>query len=444
MLALLGIVNIFAAPVVAAAVLPTYAVAFLAANPLLGFFALGAVFLAVTGTEALYADMGHFGRGPVQLAWLGLVLPALVLNYFGQGALLLANPETIENPFYRMVPEWGLYPLVGLATMATVIASQAVISGAFSMTQQAIQLGYLPRMEVQHTSASEIGQIYLPAINWMLLILVIALVLGFKTSTNLAAAYGIAVSGMMIITTLLAYIVARKLWGWSVTASAAVTTAFLVVDFGFLSANAIKIEDGGWFPLAFGMAVLTVMMTWHSGRRLVAERVRSDALPLDAFVADIVANDVPRVSGTAIFMTQDTKNVPFALLHSLKHYEVLHKRIVFLTVAMQDVPYVADDGRVTVEKLPGEFYRVKVFYGYMDEPDLPAALMHCARSGLEFDMMKTTFFLGRETIIPSLGARMAYWRSLLFIALFRNAGSATAFFKIPSNRVVELGTQVVL
>ncbi|HEX8962136.1 MAG TPA: potassium transporter Kup [Rhodocyclaceae bacterium] len=443
-LAVLGIVNIAAAPAVVGALLPTHGLAFLAANPLLGFFALGAVFLAVTGTEALYADMGHFGRGPVQLAWLGLVLPALILNYFGQGALLLADPGTIDNPFYHMVPDWGLYPLVGLATAATVIASQAVISGAFSMTQQAIQLGYLPRMEVQHTSASEIGQIYLPAINWMLLVSVIALVLGFKTSTNLAAAYGIAVSGMMIITTLMAFIVARKLWGWSLAASAAITAAFLVMDVGFLSANAIKIEDGGWFPLAFGMLVLTVMLTWHQGRRLLTERVRSDALPLDAFVADIAANDIARVSGTAIYMTQDTRNVPFALLHSLKHYEVLHKRIVFLTVSVLDVPYVPNADRVTVEKLPGEFYRVKVFYGFMDEPDLPAALEWCAGHGLEFDMMKTTFFLGRETVIPSLGARMAYWRSLLFVALFRNAGSATAFFKIPSNRVVELGTQVVL
>ncbi|MGE5468722.1 MAG: potassium transporter Kup [Ignavibacteria bacterium] len=443
-LAVLGVVNVAAQPMVLGALLPTHGVAFLAANPLLGFFALGAVFLAVTGAEALYADMGHFGRSPVQIAWLGLVLPALILNYFGQGALLLSNPEAIDNPFYRLIPEWGLYPLVGLATAATVIASQAVISGAFSMTQQAIQLGYLPRMEVQHTSASEIGQIYLPAINWMLLVSVIALVLGFKTSTNLAAAYGIAVSGMMIITTLMAFIVARKLWGWSLAASAAVTAGFLVMDVGFLSANAIKIEDGGWFPLAFGMMVLTVMLTWHQGRRLVTERVRSDALPLDAFVADMAMNDVPRVSGTAIFMTQDTRNVPFALLHSLKHYEVLHRRIVFLTVAVLDVPYVADEARITVETLPGEFYRVKVFYGFMDEPDLPAALAQCAPHGLDFDMMKTTFFLGRETLIPSFGTTMAYWRSLLFVALFRNAGSATAFFKIPSNRVVELGTQVVL
>ncbi|MDD5250015.1 MAG: potassium transporter Kup [Rhodocyclaceae bacterium] len=443
-LAVLGIANIAAEPAVIAALNPLHAEAFLAANPTLGFFALGAVFLAVTGAETLYADMGHFGRHPVQLAWLVLVLPALVLNYFGQGALLLAHPAAIENPFYRLIPAWGLYPLVGLATVATVIASQAVISGAFSMTQQAIQLGYLPRMEVQHTSESEIGQIYLPAINWMLLASVIGLVLGFKSSTNLAAAYGIAVSGMMIITTLLAYIVARKLWHWPLAASIALTAAFLTVDVGFLSANVIKIEDGGWFPLVFGLMVLTVMMTWRRGRTLVGERVRSDALPLDPFVADIAANKITRVPGTAVFMTQDMKNVPFALLHSLKHYKVLHMRIVFLTVTVMDIPHVADTNRVAVEKLPGEFYRVKVFYGFMDQPDLPAALEWCAESGLDFDMMETTFFLGRETVIPGFGGEMAYWRSLLFIALFRNAGSATAFFKIPSNRVVELGSQVVL
>ncbi|HEX8987676.1 MAG TPA: potassium transporter Kup [Rhodocyclaceae bacterium] len=443
-LAVLGVISIAEHPEVIAALLPTHGLAFLADNPLLGFFSLGAVFLAVTGAEALYADMGHFGRKPVQIAWLALVLPALILNYFGQGALLLSNPGAIENPFYRLMPEWGLYPLVGLATAATVIASQAVISGAFSMTRQAIQLGYLPRMEIQHTSESEIGQIYLPAINWMLLASVIALVLGFKTSTNLAAAYGIAVSGMMIITALLAWIVARKLWGWSLAASGALTAAFLVVDTAFLAANTIKISDGGWFPLVFGMAVLTIMMTWRRGRRLLLDRVRADALALEPFIEDMVANKVPRIRGTAVFMTQDKVNVPFALLHSLKHYGVLHKRIVFLTVSILDVARVPDSQRVAVESFPGEFFRVKVQYGFMDQPDLPAALEWCAEQGLHFDMMETTFFLGRETVIPTLGAEMAYWRTLLFVALFRNAGSATAFFKIPSNRVIELGTQVVL
>ncbi len=443
-LALLGVVNIAAQPAVLAALNPVHALAFLADNRTLGFFALGAVFLAVTGAEDLYIDMGHFGRRPIQVAWLGLVLPGLVLNYFGQGALLLANPGAMDNPFYRLAPEWGLYPLVILATLATIIASQAVISGAFSMTQQAIQLGYVFRMDIKHTSGQEIGQIYLPAINWLMLVFVVALVLGFRSSTNLAAAYGIAVSGMMIITTTLSFIVARRLWHWNPVAIVALTACFLIVDSAFLSANAIKIEDGGWFPLVFGLGVFTLMTTWRRGRSLLVERVRSDALPLEPFVADIVANKVTRVPGTAVFMTQDTHNVPFALLHSLKHYKVLHARIVFLTVSVLDIPYVAENNRVTVEKLPGEFYRVKVFYGFMDEPDLPAALEWCAESGLDFDMMETTFFLGRETVIPGIGAEMAYWRSLLFVTLFRNAGSATAFFKIPSNRVVELGTQVVL
>ncbi|MBI4985772.1 MAG: potassium transporter Kup [Rhodocyclales bacterium] len=443
-LAALGIANIADHSDVLLAINPQFAEAFIAANPTLGFFAMGAVFLAVTGTEALYADMGHFGRRPVQLAWLVLVLPALILNYFGQGALLLANPTAIENPFYRLVPEWGLYPLVGLATLATVIASQAVISGAFSMTRQAIQLGYLPRMEVQHTSEHEIGQIYLPAVNWLLLAAVIGLVLGFKSSTNLAAAYGIAVSGMMIITTLIAYIVVRRLWGWSLAASGALTAALLAVDVAFLAANAIKIEDGGWFPLVFGMAVFTAMTTWRLGRGLVSERVRSDALPLEPFVADMAANRVPRVPGTAVFMTQDMTNVPFALLHSLKHYKVLHERVVFVTVAILDIPHVPDSDRVVTETLPDEFYRIRVYYGYMDAPNLPTALARCAESGLELDMMDTTFFLGRETLITSFDSEMPYWRELLFVALFRNAGSATAFFQIPSNRVVELGSQVVL
>ncbi|HEX8987751.1 MAG TPA: potassium transporter Kup [Rhodocyclaceae bacterium] len=443
-LAVLGVVNIAEQPAVLAALNPYHGLAFLGEHRALGFFALGAVFLAVTGAEDLYIDMGHFGRRPIQVAWLGLVLPALILNYFGQGALLLSSPDAVDNPFYHLAPEWGLYPLVILATLATIIASQAVISGAFSMTQQAIQLGYVFRMEVKHTSGQEMGQIYLPGINWLMLTFIVALVLGFRSSTNLAAAYGIAVSGMMIITTTLSFIVARRIWHWNRFLMIALTGCFLIVDSAFLSANAIKIEDGGWFPLVFGLGVFTLMTTWRRGRSLLVERVRSDALPLEPFVADIAANKVTRVPGTAVFMTQDTNNVPFALLHSLKHYKVLHMRIIFLTVSVLDVPYVADGNRVAVEKLPGEFYRVKVFYGFMDEPDLPAALEWCAEYGLDFDLMDTTFFLGRETVIPGLGAEMAYWRSLLFVALFRNAGSATAFFKIPSNRVVELGSQVVL
>ena len=443
-LSVLGVANIVAHPGVLGALNPWHGLAFLQANPRLGFFSLGAVVLALTGAEALYADMGHFGRRPIQWAWLGLVLPALVLNYFGQGALLLSDAKSIENPFYLLAPDWALYPLVVLSTVATVIASQAVISGAFSITQQAMQLGYSPRLEVQHTSEAEIGQIYLPAMNWTLLLAVVALVLGFGSSSNLAAAYGIAVTGTMFITNILAYAVTRWLWNWSPWRSLLGVLPFIVIDLMFFSANFVKIADGGWFPLVFGLAVFTMMTTWQRGRSLVSERVRADALPLEPFIQDMAANRVTRVPGTAVFMTQDTKNVPFALLHSLKHYKVLHMRIVFLTVTVIDIPHVADTNRVVVEPLMAEFYRVKVFYGFMDEPDLPAALEWCAESGLYFDLMDTTFFLGRETVIPTFSAEMAYWRSLLFVAMFRNAGSATAFFKIPSNRVVELGSQVVL
>jgi KUP system potassium uptake protein len=443
-LAVLGVAEIVTNPQVMYALNPVYGISFLIDNPRLGFFSLGAVVLVLTGGEALYADMGHFGRVPIQVAWLGLVLPALLINYFGQGALLLNDPKSIENPFYLLAPDWALYPLVALSTVATVIASQAVISGAFSITQQAMQLGYSPRMEVQHTSAHEIGQIYLPAMNWLLLAAVVGLVLGFGSSTNLAAAYGIAVTGTMFITNVLAYAVMRWLWKWGSVRSLLCVLPFMVIDLAFFSANSVKIADGGWFPLVFGLVVFILMTTWRRGRTLLGERVRSDALPLEPFVADIAEHKVPRVPGTAVFMTQDMKNVPFALLHSLKHYKVLHKRIVFATVSVLDIPHVADNAHVTVEKLPGEFYRVRVFYGFMDEPDLPTALEWCAESGLDFDMMDTTFFLGRETVIPTLGSEMAYWRTLLFVALFRNAGSATAFFKIPSNRVVELGTQVVL
>ena len=443
-LAVLGITNIVAHPGVFLALNPWYGFAFLQANPALGFFSLGGVVLVLTGGEALYADMGHFGRRPIQMAWLGLVLPALVLNYFGQGALLLSDPASIENPFYLLAPEWALYPLVMLSTVATVIASQAVISGAFSITQQAMQLGYSPRMEVQHTSESEIGQIYLPALNWLLLVAVLSLVLGFGSSSNLAAAYGIAVTGTMLITNILAAAVTRWLWNWSPWRSFLGALPFIIIDLAFFSANFVKIADGGWFPLVFGLVVFTLMTTWHRGRKLLNERVRSDAMSLEPFIADIANSGLTRVPGTAVFMTQDVTNVPFSLLHSIKHYKVLHERIVFVTITVMDVPHVTAGNRVSVEKLPGEFYRVRVFFGFTDVPDLPAALEWCAESGLTFELMDTTFFLSRETLIPSFSSEMAYWRELLFVAMFRNAGSATAFFNIPSNRVVELGSQVVL
>jgi len=443
-LAGLGVINIMDHPDVLAALDPRRAFHFVAANPLLGFLSLGGVVLAQTGAETLYADMGHFGRRPIQVAWIGLVLPALVLNYFGQGALLIADPKSIENPFYLLAPDWLLLPLVALATVATVIASQAVISGAFSMTQQVIQLGYSPRLEIQHTSQREIGQIYLPGINWALLAAVIAVVLGFGSSTNLAAAYGIAVTGTMVITTVLAFMVTRYLWGWSLPLAIAGALPFLCIDLLFFSANLLKVGDGGWFPLVFGVAVFVLLTTWKRGRQLLHARLAEGSLPLDAFAASLQNEHIARVPGTAVFLTPDSRHVPHAMLHSLKHYQVLHERIVLATVVVHDVPHLADAQRVVVEALPANFWRVKVLYGFMDEPDLPAALDWCAEQALDFDAMTTSYFLGRENLIPRLDSEMAFWREKLFIAMFRNAGSAASFFKLPANRVVELGAQVVL
>ncbi|MCK6413680.1 MAG: potassium transporter Kup [Azonexus sp.] len=443
-IALLGLGAVVQQPAVLAAINPLHALAFLQGNSVLGFLSLGAVVLCITGAEALYADMGHFGARPIQYAWLGYVMPALLLNYFGQGALLLADPAAVENPFYLLAPEWAMYPLVILATVATIIASQAVISGAFSITQQAIQLGYTPRLEIQHTSAQEIGQIYLPAINWILLLAIIVLVIEFQSSSNLAAAYGIAVTGTMLITNLLAIAVAVRLWDWSPWRAVAGALPFIVIDSAFFLANSVKIPDGGWFPLAFGLLVFVLLTTWKRGREVLAARLDKDAMALSPFVASLVAGGVERVPGTAVFMTQHPESVPHALLHSLKHYKALHERVLILSVTVLEVPYVNERERVAVELLPGNFATVRVRYGFKDEPDIPAALAHCARCDLTVDPMDTSFFLGRETLIPKLGSEMAYWRSLLFVAMFRNAGSATAFFRIPSNRVVELGSQVVL
>ncbi|MBZ0097386.1 MAG: potassium transporter Kup [Sulfuricella sp.] len=443
-LAVLGIANIAVEPGVVKSLNPAYGMAFLVANPWLGFLALGGVVLALTGAEALYADMGHFGRKPVQLAWFSLVLPALVLNYFGQGALLLHDQAAVQNPFYLMAPSWALYPMVALATAATVIASQAVISGAFSITQQAIQLGYSPRMEVQHTSEREIGQIYLPGINWSLLLAVIALVLGFRSSTNLGAAYGIAVTGTMVITTILAFIVVRHLWGWGWIRSGLLISFFLVIDLAFFAANAIKIGDGGWFPLVFGLGVFILMSTWKRGRQLLAARMESEAIAIEPFIQSLDSGSVTRVPRTAVFLSGNPDALPHALLHNLKHNMVLHERIVIVTVLVEDVPHVPDINWVEVQSLPNNFYRVIVRYGFKDEPDIPRALELCEQYGLSFDRMTTSYFLGRETLIPRLGSEMAMWREKLFVAMFRNAGSAASFFKIPPNRVVEVGTQVVL
>jgi len=405
---------------------------------------MGNVVLAVTGAEALYADMGHFGRKPITLAWYGFVLPSLVLNYFGQGALILSEPAAAENPFFLSAPDWALIPLVGLATVATVIASQAVISGAFSISRQAMQLGFMPRMEVQYTSEKEQGQIYLPAVNWGLLLAVAILVLGFKSSNNLAAAYGIAVTGDMVITSLLATVVVAKVWGWGWNRAIVLFTMFLVVELTFLAANILKIPDGGWFPLVAGAAVFVLMTTWKRGRELLNERLQGEAIRLDAFIDALLMGLPTRVPGTAVFMNADPNGVPHALLHNLMHNKVLHERIVLVSVQVFDVPYVPEIDRVEVHKLKGDFYRVIVQYGFKDEPDIPAALALCADAGLAMEMLDTSFFLGRETLIPRFGSEMSFWRTKLFIAMFRNAGSATAFFKIPSNRVVELGTQIVL
>ncbi|MDD5329107.1 MAG: potassium transporter Kup [Sulfuricella sp.] len=443
-LALLGVVNIVAEPAVLQAVNPLYGLQFFLENRWHAFLALGAVVLAVTGGEALYADMGHFGRMPIKTAWFAFVLPALLLNYFGQGALLIHNPEASQNPFYLLAPSWALYPMVALSTLATVIASQAVISGAFSVTRQAMQLGYCPRLDIQHTSEKAIGQVYLPAINWALLAAIVALVLGFRSSSNLAAAYGIAVTGTMAIDTILAVVVAHSLWGWGRYKAVLVAAVFLVVDLSFFSANALKIPQGGWFPLVVGVGVFTLLSTWKRGRQLMFERMHDSAIALEPFLAGIAAHPPTRVEGTAVFLTAHLDGVPHAMLHNLIHNKVLHERVMLLTVITEDVPHVPDIDHVEVQPLGNDFYRIIMRYGFKDEPDIPATLARCKEFGLEFSMMETSFFLSRETLIPTVAPGMALWREKLFVSMSRNAGSATAYFKIPTNRVVELGTQIEL
>ena len=443
-LAILGISGIVEHPEVLMAVNPLHGLAFLAANPVLGFFALGSVVLCITGAEALYADMGHFGIKPIQVGWLYMVLPTLVINYFGQGALLLSDPAAIENPFFLLAPEWALTPLVILATIATVIASQAVISGAFSMTKQAMSLGYTPRMEVLHTSEDEIGQIYVPAINWFLMVSIIFLILGFQSSSNLAAAYGIAVTGTMFITNILAISVATRLWGWNPFRAFLGALPFLLIDGCFFAANSLKIPDGGWFPLVFGLIVFIVFSTWKRGRDLVRIRMSDDAMELKAFTASLDEGGVDRVEGTAIFLVSDSKYVPQALLHSLKHYKVIHKHVIFLNVQLDTVPYVSNANRIEIEQLSSTFWNVNMHFGFKDDINIPDALKHCKIPGVSFDLMDTSYFLGRETLIPKIKSDMAYWRELLFVFMYRNSDSATSFYRLPSNRVVELGSQVVL
>ena len=445
----LGLWNVLQYPEVLAAINPWYAVRFFVDNRGLAFLALGAVVLAITGGEALYADMGHFGRRAIKWAWFAFVFPLLYLNYLGQGALLLHDPKAIENPFFLLAPsELLLVPLVVLATAATVIASQAVISGAFSLTSQAMQLGYCPRIQVKFTSEREKGQIYVPNINWLLLLSVIVVVVGFRSSSNLAAAYGIAVTLTMMIDTILAFVVVRALWKWNWTYAALFLLFFVIVDFAFFSANVTKILDGGWFPLVLGLSVFALLSTWKLGRKLLYEKLQAESIPLAAFLESLATGGPQRVEGTGIFMTAEPQGVPRALLHNLYHNKVLHKRVVLINVVTEDVPHVAEDERVRVECLPAGFFRVFVRYGFKDDPDVPHVMDLCAaQHGLRFEMMETSFFLGRETVVTmpiSRRSRMAYWRQILFTWMFRNADTATAFFKIPPNRVVELGAQVEL
>jgi len=441
-LAVMGIYNVLKHPEVLLAVSPHWALQFFAEQGSYAFFVLGAVVLAVTGAESIYADMGHFGRRPIRIAWFGLAFPALVLNYFGQGALVLYEQSAINNPFYRMAPDWALWPLIGLATLATIIASQAVITGAFSVTRQAIQLGYLPRMQIIHTSEQEMGQIYIPFVNWALMSGVIVLVLGFGSSSNLAAAYGIAVTGTMTIDTILGFVVVFALWRWNRIIILLGLLLFLAVDFAFVGATAIKIINGGWFPLLVGVLVFALLSTWKRGRALLLQRMQTGSIALEPFVQSMIAHPPTRVSGTAIFLTANKEGVPHALLHNLAHNKVLHERIVFLTVITEDVPYVAPNKRVQIEDMGHGFYRLFLHFGFQDSPNIPKALLLCKLSGLTFDMMQTSFFLSRETIISTGMPGMAKWREHLFITMARNAESAMSFFRIPTNRVIELGSQV--
>ncbi len=443
-LGLLGLVSIVQYPSVLEALNPYWGVKFFATNGKLGFLVLGSVVLAVTGAEALYADMGHFGKRPISLAWLWFVFPALLLNYFGQGALLLREPAAAQHPFFHLAPDWALLPMVVLATLATVIASQAVISGAYSVTRQAIQLGYCPRLMIEHTSEREIGQVYLPWINWGLYVAVVGLVLGFGTSSDLAGAYGIAVTATMGIDSILIFFVMRKLWHWPIVLALPVSGLFLAIDLSFFSANLLKIFNGGWFPVIVGIIVFIVLSTWKRGREILFERLRPGAIALDPFIRSISVHPPTRVPGTAVFLTATQEGVPHALLHNLNHNKVLHERVVLLTVRAEDIPHVPDEQRVEVKALGNEFYRLTVHYGFKDEPDLPAALELAAPHGMEFSLLETSFFLSRQTLVPTPEPGMAMWRERLFAAMSRNASSATVFFKIPANRVVELGTRVEL
>ncbi|MDE2117441.1 MAG: potassium transporter Kup [Betaproteobacteria bacterium] len=439
-LAVFGAISIAQSPQVLWALNPVHAVRFLSADPWIAFLALGAIVLAITGGEALYADMGHFGKYPIRFAWFSFVLPALVLNYFGQGALLLHNPQAIENPFFLLAPAWALVPMVLLATAATVIASQAVISGAFSIANQSVHMGFLPRMEIRQTSDLAQGQIYVPFTNWTLYLAVVFLVFAFQSSSNLAAAYGIAVTGTMMITTMLIAFVIVMLWRWPMVIAIPLIAVLLIVDMTYFAANAIKIPQGGWFPLGIAALSFAVLTTWKRGRELLFAEIARQMVPMQAIIDGI--DDMPRVDGTAVFLTPASEGAPSAMLHNLKHNHVLHERNILLTVVVEDKPYVTRGNRLLIKDMGKNFYWVRVFYGFMDTPDIPAALELCATRGLPFDMMSTSFFISRALIVSSPNPGMAKWRERLFLALSRNAMNAADFFKIPANRVIEMGTKI--
>jgi KUP system potassium uptake protein len=442
-IALLGFHQIRRVPEVLEAINPLQAIQFFSRNGLSGFVVLGAVFLAVTGGEALYADIGHFGTAPIRITWFAVVLPALTLNYFGQGALLLRHPDAAANPFFNMAPPWALYPLVALATAAAIIASQAIISGAFSLTMQAIQLGYMPRLRVNYTSERLIGQIYVPMVNWALMLSSIGLVLGFQTSSHLAAAYGVAITTTMLITTILFYIVARRRWRWPAAAAIPAAAFFISIDLAFFGANMLKVAHGGWFPLLISASILFLMLTWRKGRRVLGDRLGKLCLPFDDFLPSLKDQSISRVPGTAVYMSGNRSGTPLALLHNLKHNKVLHEQVVLLTVRTEEVPFLTDArDRVSLEKMEGGFWRVQVHFGFMEKPDVPAALKRVKEPGLRFNPMRTTYFIGRETILATRKLGLSSWRGSIFAWMTRNAGDVTSYFCLPPNGVVELGARV--
>ena len=441
-IAMLGLSHIATNPAILWAISPHYALGFMLHNPGITFIILGAVVLCVTGAEALYADLGHFGKKPIRLAWFAVVMPALTLNYFGQGALLLKNPEAVKNPFFLMAPDWALIPLVLLATMATVIASQALISGAFSVTKQVIQLGYLPRLNILHTSVRDTGQIYIPLVNWGLFVTIVLAVVMFRSSSNLAAAYGIAVCTDMLITTVLTFYVIRYSWNYPLALCIAATGWFFMVDFAFFASNLMKLFAGGWFPLMIGGAIFTLMVTWKDGRRMLNDKLRADALDLPSFLEAVFVSPPTRVDGTAVFLTAEPGTVPNAMLHNLKHNKVLHENNLFVTVRNHEIPWIGLDKRLEIESLGHHCWQVVIHYGFKNDPDLPKALQQIKGRGCELDNMTTSYFLSRDTVIPTIGSGMSQWREKLFAQMHHNASGAADFLNLPNNSVVELGSKI--